>query len=180
MFWKTCFGKCFQYLFFLFIFSYPAYLPLAHLYGFVINHGLFVSKARMGLCSPLTMLESSPGNVPGQVADFALIKPNFIGGVPLVLDRILKEIYRKLEARNAFAPLLFTYLMDYKIRWTSRGYDTPIINKVVCQRINDQFGGQLQTIICGSAALNERTQAYIQAALNLKLIQGYGSKKVTK
>ncbi|KAH9407905.1 Long-chain-fatty-acid--CoA ligase 4 [Tyrophagus putrescentiae] len=158
---------------------YPAYLPMAHLYGFVINHGLFVSKARIGLCSPLTMLESSPGNVPGQVADFALIKPNFIGGVPLVLDRILKEIYRKLEARNAFAPLLFTYLMDYKIRWTSRGYDTPIINKVVCQRINDQFGGQLQTIICGSAALNERTQAYIQAALNLKLIQGYGSTEMT-
>lgn len=149
---------------------------MAHLYGYVINQGLFMSKARIALCSPLTMLESSPGHVPGQMADFALIKPTFIGGVPLVLDRILKEIYRKLRSRSPIAAPLFTYFMDYKIRWTARGWDTPLINRFISQKINDQFGGQLKAILCGSAALNERTQAYIQAALNVKLIQGYGSR----
>jgi hypothetical protein len=48
--------------------------------------------------------------------------------VPLGLDRILKEIYYKLNSKSLISGQLFTYLMDYKIYWTSKGYDKPIIN----------------------------------------------------
>ncbi len=90
------------------------------------------------------MLDSSPGHVPNQVGDIRLIRPQFLPGVPLVLDRILKEIFRKLDSRSPIASPLFRYLMDYKIKWRSRGYDTPIINRFVSQKINDQFGGRFK------------------------------------
>ena len=89
-----------------------------------------------------------------------------------VLERILKEIYRKLNERTPISAPLFTYLMEYKIRWTKRGYDTPIINRLMCKKINDQFGGRLKLIGVSSAPLNEKTQAMVQAALNCKVVQG--------
>ena len=61
-----------------------------------------------------------------------------------MLERIIKEIYRKLNERSSISAPVFTYLMDYKIRWTARGFDTPIINRLVCKKINDQFGGRLR------------------------------------
>ena len=151
---------------------YVAYLPQAHLYGYLLNRGLFTNDARIGLCSPLTMFDSSPAHVPGQVGDIKLIKPELVPGVPLVLDRLLKEIHRKLESRSPLALPLFTYLIDYKIRWRSRGFETPIINWLVCKKINEQFGGKFKIMLIGSAPLNERTQAVGQCALNIKMIQG--------
>ncbi len=92
--------------------------------------------------------------------------------MPLVLDRILKEIYQKLNSRSPIAAQLFTYLMEYKIYWTSKGYDTPIINSLFCKKVGEAFGGNLEYVIVGGAPLNERTQALIKAALNVKLTQG--------
>lgn len=151
---------------------YAGYLPMAHIYGYLLNLGCFFSDCSLALCSPMTMLDSSPAHEKGQIGDFNLIKPQFLSTVPLVLERIMKEIYRKLESRTPISAPIFTYLMDYKIRWQQRGYDTPITNRLACKKINDQFGGNLELMIVGSAPLSERTQAFIQAALNIRLIQG--------
>ena len=152
--------------------KYPAFLPMAHLYGYSLNLGHFCVKSKIGLCSPNTMLNSSPSHVPGQIGDFQLLNPEFFGGVPLMLERMLKEIYRQLESRSPLAAPLFTYLMDYKIRWTGRGFQTPIIDRLICKPINQKFGGNLQLLLVGSAPLNDRTQALIKAALNITLVQG--------
>jgi len=65
--------------------------------------------------------------------------------------------------------------MDYKIRWTARGFETPLINKLVCRKINEQFGGKLKLIGVSSAPLHERTHALIQAALDVKVVNAYGA-----
>ena len=140
--------------------------------GYLMNIGMFISDSRIAFCSPFTLLDSSPAHVPGQVGDIKLIRPEFLVAVPLVLEKILKEIYRKLNQVSPFAAPLFTYLMDYKIRWTSRGFDTPIINRLLCKKIGEQFGGRLKLIGVSSAPLHERTQALVQAAMNVKVVQG--------
>ena len=151
---------------------FAAYLPMAHLFGYLLNIGLFLTEAQIAMCSPFTLLNSSPSHVEGQVGDIKLIQPEMFATVPLVLERVIKEIYRKLNARSPIAAPIFTYLMDYKIRWTQRGFDTPIINKLVCKRINDEFGGKLKMIGVSSAPIHEHTQALAQAALNAKVFQG--------
>lgn len=159
--------------------TFAAYLPMAHLFGYMMNIGMFVSDSKIAFCSPFSLLDSSPAHVPGQVGDIKLIEPEFLVGVPIVLERILKEIYRKLNAQSPIAEPLFTYLMDYKIRWTARGYQTPIINKLVCKKINDQFGGKLRIMAVSSAPLHERTHSLMEAALNVRIVEVYGSTEMT-
>lgn len=135
---------------------------------------LYQFYLQIAFCNAFTLLDSSPAHIKGQVGDLRLIAPEFFVAVPLVLERIQKEIYRKLNTVSPIAAPIFTYLMDYKIRWTQRGFDTPIINRLVSKRIRDQFGGRLKLMVVSSAPLNARTQALIQAALDCKVVIAYG------
>lgn len=54
------------------------------------------------------------------------------------------------------------------------GYDTPIVNKLLCTKIREQFGGRMEKLILGGAPLSASLQALIKAALNTTLVQGYG------
>ncbi|OTF80109.1 long-chain acyl-CoA synthetase-like protein, partial [Euroglyphus maynei] len=159
--------------------TFLAFLPMAHLFGFVCNIYAYLSDNRIAFSTPSTMFNTSISHVHGQTGDIRLIKPDLLTCVPLVIERIMKEIFQKLNSKSPVAVPVFTYLMDYKIRWTARGYDTPLINRFLCQRINDQFGGRLKTIVSGSAPLNQRTHALIKAALNANVIIGYGATEVT-
>lgn len=126
----------------------------------------------IGYSSPFTLTDTSPGVVSGQIGDLKLLKPTVIVSVPLILDRIVKEIYLKLNSRSPILPPLFNYLMDYKIRWTKRGYETPLLDKLVCKRVREQFGGNLKFIVCGGAAVSPKIEELIRAALGVKLLIG--------
>nr|XP_027196441.1 long-chain-fatty-acid--CoA ligase 4-like [Dermatophagoides pteronyssinus] len=158
---------------------YASFLPLAHSLGFTFEWFLFCGGVQIGYSSPYTLTDTSPGNPPGQFGDLKLLQPTTLVSVPLILDRIVKEIYLKLSARSPILPPLFTYLMQYKIRWLNRGYRTPLLDKIVCRRVQEQFGGKLEFIICGGAALNQKTEEIIRAALNVKVMTGYGLTETT-
>ena len=55
------------------------------------------------------------------------------------------------------------------------GYDCPIVNAILCPKVRVQFGGRLQHMVVGSAALSPDLQLLIKAALNITLVQGYGT-----
>ena len=95
--------------------------------------------------------------------------------VPLVLDKLLKEVGDKLEARSQILVNLFGYLIDYKTKWTRLGYRCPIVNRVVCHKVREQLGGRLEIVIAGGAPLNPTTQSHIKALLDVVLVQGYGA-----
>lgn len=65
--------------------------------------------------------------------------------------------------------------MDYKIRWTERGFATPLIDKLFCKKINEQFGGKLKLIGVSSAPLAESTHKYVQAAMAVNVVNAYGA-----
>lgn len=51
-----------------------------------MNGLLFISKALICLCSPQTLLDSSPAHINDkQKGDLGLIKPEMMAGVPLLL-----------------------------------------------------------------------------------------------
>ncbi|OTF76107.1 hypothetical protein BLA29_008491, partial [Euroglyphus maynei] len=154
----------------LFLYRSPGFLPMAHMFGYTCNLSTFLTDGDFGMSSPTTLLGSSPVHVTGQEGDINLLQPLSFMSVPLVLEKLLSEIYRRLNDRSPLATPIFNYLMDYKIRWRSRGYDTPIINRLVCKRINEQFGGRLKLMIISGAAVNERTHALATAALNVNCV----------
>ncbi|CAG2117963.1 unnamed protein product, partial [Medioppia subpectinata] len=154
---------------------YIAFLPLAHVLELTIEFFLFYGGVRIGYASPFTLTDSAPGLVKGQKCDIKLLKPTVMTCVPLVLDRIIKEVHDKLNARTPVSVDFFTYIMGYKSKWTQKGYDCHIVNNLVCSKVQQQLGGRLQIMICGGAPLNATTQATIKAALDVILVQGYGA-----
>lgn len=155
--------------------TYIAYLPQAHVLELCIELFLFLGGVKVGYATPFTLNESAPGLAEGVKCDLQLLKPTVMTTVPLVLDRMQKEIYAKLEKRTPFSKALFDCLMEYKILWTGRGYGTPIVDRLLCSKVQQQFGNRLSYMVVGSAPLAENLQSLIKNSLNVKLLQGYGT-----
>lgn len=63
--------------------------------------------------------------------------------------RILKEISDKLRARTPVSEPVFNFLMSYKSAWTRRGYLCNIVKNLLCKKVQEQLGGELQYMIVG-------------------------------
>uniref|UniRef100_A0A6G1SA48 long-chain-fatty-acid--CoA ligase n=1 Tax=Aceria tosichella TaxID=561515 RepID=A0A6G1SA48_9ACAR len=152
-----------------------AYLPLAHIFEFCIESVMLYHGVKFGFASPHTLTDKSPGLAPGQVGDLTKLKPTVMIIVPLILDRIVQGVKQALKAQSYFKEQLVSYLIDYKIYWQKRHYETPLVDKIVCSKMSTALGGRAKFVICGSAPLSSLTQTYVRAALNLKLPQGFGT-----
>lgn len=82
----------------------------------------------IGYSSPLTMTDQSGKIKRGSQGDASVLRPSCIACVPLILDRIYKNIQAKVEAGPPIAKSIFNMAIQYKLDWYERGYDTPIIN----------------------------------------------------
>lgn len=149
-----------------------AYLPLAHILEFSLELFLFMGGVKIGYGTPFTLNDNAPGLADGQKCDIKLFQPTCMSSVPLVLDRIVKQIYETLKARTPVSTDIFNYLMAYKKYWTAKGYETPITNWLLCEKVREKLGGKLMYMIVGGAPLNANTQALVKCALNIKLMQG--------
>ncbi|KAH7638395.1 long chain fatty acid coa ligase-like protein [Dermatophagoides farinae] len=158
---------------------YVAYLPSAHILELTLELLFFLGGVRLGYASPFTLTDSAPGLGLGQKSDMKLLQPTIMTTVPLVLERILKEINEKLKARTPVSQQVFRFLANYKSEWTRHGYKCNIVTKLICPKVREQFGNKLMFMICGGAPLNTRTQATIKSALDVIFIQGYGCTETT-
>ena len=83
----------------------------------------------IGYSSPLTMTDQSSKIKQGCAGDATVLKPTAIASVPLMLDRIYKAIQDKVESGPPIKKAIFDLAVQYKLHWSQKGYDTPIINK---------------------------------------------------
>ncbi|XP_027202912.2 long-chain-fatty-acid--CoA ligase 4-like [Dermatophagoides pteronyssinus] len=160
--------------------TYIAFLPLAHIMELTLEIFLSLFGVRLGYSSPQTLMDRAPGLASGQKSDVCLLKPTIMTTVPLVLERILKQIGEHIQTNST--PLfhqIFDYLIDYKAKWTRRGYQSPLITRFISKKIQEKFGGRLQLILCGGAALDPIVESKIRSALNVKLLAGYGATETT-
>jgi long-chain acyl-CoA synthetase len=153
------------------IHTYLGYLPLAHSLEFVGETFMFSAGVKIGYGTSFTLLDSGTAIKRGDKGDVSLLKPTVMPAVPLILDRIRKTIFDKLEKRGPFAKEIFNYAMAYKTYWGNRGFETPIVNRLFCKAIRAQIGGNLQYMLVGGAPLSPDTQKIMKACLNIKLLQ---------
>ena len=81
----------------------------------------------IGYSTPLTMTDKSSKIKRGSKGDASVLKPTIIASVPLILDRIYKNIQETVE-RSPVKKAIFDLGMQYKLDWFQRGYDTPLVN----------------------------------------------------
>lgn len=154
--------------------SYIAYLPLAHVFELSAEAVMFGIGSRMGYSSPLTLTDKSPAIAPGCRGDATLLKPTTVICVPLVADRVRKAISEAAASRGPFFSAFFDYAVRYKNFWLERGFDTPLLNRLLFNKTRMALGGKTSLIVSGSAPLSSHTHKYMRACLGCHVVQGYG------
>lgn len=152
---------------------YIAYLPLAHVLEMAAEFFFMSNGMSIGYGTPLTMTDESTGIKRGVRGDFSVLQPTISAAVPLVLDRIRKGVMGKIESLGLFAKELFEFLLSYKRHWVNQGYRTPVVNRLI-SKIKQILGGRVRLIAVGGAPLGPETHRFIEACLDLEILQGYG------
>ena len=108
---------------------YLAFLPLAHVIEQAVENWLCLGCGiPIGYSSPHTLTDRSTKIKEGHRGDASVLRPSVMATVPLVLERIWKNIQEKIESGPPIKRLIFYFALQYKLHWTEKGYDTPIIN----------------------------------------------------
>ena len=154
--------------------THIAYLPLAHIYEFVVEMTSYCSGVRVAYSSPFTLTERSPKVAKGQKGDLSLIQPTFMIAVPLVLNRVYKNIRSEIENKNPLFAQLLKLSFEYKKYWHERGMDTPLLNALVFEKIAGVLGGKLRVLFCGGAPLHNDVYDFFRLVMCPTTIVAYG------
>ncbi len=102
------------------------------------------------------------------VGDFQKYKPQNFSAVPLVIEMIYKTIWQTAEKQGKAKMLRKAIKLSNKL--LEKGID---IRRKLFKEIIDNLGGELETIICGGAALDSFYQKGLYE-IGINVINGYG------
>lgn len=157
---------------------YIAYLPLAHMLELFAESLLFSAGARIGYSSPLTLTDNSTGVAKGCPGDITVLKPTQLACVPLVVDRIRKSVSEAARSKGPLFKALFDYAIDYKNFWLDLGFDTPLLNIFIFNKLRSLLGGEIKLLASASAPLSSHTRRFARACFCCPMIEGYGLTEV--
>ncbi|XP_028968237.1 long-chain-fatty-acid--CoA ligase 4 [Galendromus occidentalis] len=159
--------------------SYVAYLPLAHVMEIACESMMISNGARIGYSSPQTLTDKGTGIKAGQRGDAIVLEPSMMVTVPVILDRIRKGVVEGAEAKGFFSKLLFRHAIVYKSFWVKAGYTTPLLNRLVFNKIKAVLGGNVRVVAVGSAPLCAETFDFVKICFDILLLRGYGLTETT-
>ncbi|MGQ1787522.1 AMP-dependent synthetase/ligase [Saccharicrinis sp. GN24d3] len=147
-----------------------SFLPLCHVYERLVNY-LFQAKG----CS--IFYAESLGTI---AADMASVKANAFATVPRVIERIYDKIVSKGEDLSGINKIIFFWAMRLGERYSKENKNNiyyrlklNIARKLVFSKWQKSFGGHLDFVISGGAALQPRLSRLFFAA-GIHLMEGYG------
>ena len=158
---------------------YIGYLPLAHVLELLSECTMMMFGVGVGYSSPNTMTDMSTKVAKGNKGDASILKPTMMCVVPLILDRIYKNIIDSVNKRGSNFQKAFEFCYRYKLYWTRNNQKTPIVDKIVFNKIKSLLGGRMRFAITGGAPLSPETHEFIRVCLGLTLVQGYSLTETT-
>lgn len=156
-----------------------SFLPFAHIFE---RASVFVSFA-FGACVILPQLNYSPLTL---IDDLKLAKPSRISLVPRILNKFeaaIKSATIDNPDASAFKKTVFNKVFNDKLAAQSvvDGAEGKsfLYDKVVAKKIKSQFGfDNLEFVVVGSAPIDPKTIAFLKAALQIGISQGYGTTEI--
>lgn len=158
---------------------YIAYLPLAHVLELLAETSCLMYGIKIGYSSAATLTNKSTKVKAGCKGDANVLRPTLMCSVPMVLERIYKSIVDTMKRQGWAAEELFEYLMQYKMKWEDRGFDTPLLNKTLFRKIRYFLGGRVRLMLSGGAPLSPDTHNLTRTCICVPLMQGYGLTETT-
>ena len=108
------------------------------------------------------------------------IKPNLMSVVPRLLEKVFDKIMHKGEELSGIKKKLFYWAVALGEQWEPYGangkwyeFKLSIANTLIFSKWRDALGGELTTMVSGSAALQPRL-ARVFSAAGMKIMEGYG------
>merc|ERR1719192_2866460 len=157
----------------------PKGVILAHVLELLSECTMMMFGVPVGYSSPNTMTDMSTKVARGNKGDASILKPTMMCVVPLILDRIYKNIIDSVNKKGANFQKAFEFFYRYKLYWTRNGQKTPIVDKIVFNKIKSLLGGRMRFAITGGAPLSPETHEFIRVCLGLTLVQGYSLTETT-
>ncbi|KAJ8390354.1 hypothetical protein AAFF_G00107480 [Aldrovandia affinis] len=154
--------------------TYIGYLPLAHVLELsaelvCVSHG-----CRIGYSSPQTLADQSTKIKKGSKGDTSVLKPTLMAAVPEIMDRIYKNVMTKVEEMSRLQRTLFVLAYNYKMEQISKGYSTPLCDRLVFRKVRSLLGGRTRVLLSGGAPLSAATQRFMNICFCCPVGQGYG------
>ncbi|MGB1210720.1 MAG: AMP-dependent synthetase/ligase [Lacinutrix venerupis] len=108
------------------------------------------------------------------------IKPHLMSVVPRLLEKVYDKIIAKAEELSGVKKALFFWAVNLGEQWQPYGangawyeFKLKIANKLIFSKWREALGGELNTMVSGSAALQVRLSRIFSAA-GMQVMQGYG------
>jgi len=152
------------------------FLPIAHVFGRMIQIGAITAGLHLAHCGDINRLPQ----------DLASFKPTFVLAVP----RIFEKIYNGAEARAEAAGKgkIFRAAAETAIRY-SEGLDSgkisaslrfkhQLFDRLVYSKIRTGMGGAVEAAISGGAPLGARLGHFYRGA-GVRVLEGYGLTETT-
>jgi len=158
---------------------YIAYLPLAHVLELLSECTMLLLGVPIGYSSPNTMTNLSTAIKRGQRGDAVLLSPTIMCTVPLILDRIYKNISEGANKKGNVFKKVFDFCYNYKLWWNTWGIQTPVFDRIIFNKLKSILGGRMDLMIVGGAPLASKTQEYVRTCLGARLVQGYTMTETT-
>ena len=108
------------------------------------------------------------------------VKPHVMSVVPRLLEKVYDKIYAKGADLTGIKKKLFFWALDLGMDYKPYGengffyeFKLKIARKIIFSKWQEGLGGQLELLVCGSAALQTRLSKVFCAA-NIPVMEGYG------
>ncbi|MEZ4853365.1 long-chain fatty acid--CoA ligase [Flavobacterium sp.] len=108
------------------------------------------------------------------------VKPNVMTVVPRLLEKVYDKIYAKGTDLTGIKKKLFFWALDLGMQYKPNNENDFLYNlklkiarKLIFSKWQEALGGQLDVLVCGSAALQERL-ARVFSAAGIPVLEGYG------
>jgi long-chain acyl-CoA synthetase len=152
------------------------FLPVAHVFGRMVQVGAITAGLHMAHCGDITRLPQDLGS----------FRPTFVLAVPRIFEKVYNgaeakadaagkgKIFRKAaEVAIAYSQALDTKKISFTLRLKHLVFD-----KLVFSKIRAALGGRVEAAISGGAPLGSRLGHFYRGA-GVNILEGYGLTETT-
>jgi long-chain acyl-CoA synthetase len=153
------------------------FLPVAHVFGRMVQIGAIASGLHMAHCSdPVTRLPM----------DLASFKPTFVLAVPRIFEKIYNGAEARAEAagkgkifrKAAGVAIAYSEALDKKGMSPVLKFKHALFDKLVYSKLRAGMGGNVEAAISGGAPLGVRLGHFYRGA-GVTILEGYGLTETT-
>lgn len=153
------------------------FLPVAHVFGRMVQIGAIAAGLHMAHCS------DPVGRLPMDLASF---KPTFVLAVPRIFEKIYNGAEAKAEAagkgkifrKAADTAIAYSEALDSKKMSPILKLKHGLFDKLVYSKIRTGMGGRVEAAISGGAPLGVRLGHFYRGA-GVTILEGYGLTETT-